>query len=166
MKIEYLHASKFGNGAIVAAEFQKLMAAKGVGVEVHHIREVEPTELATADLYVFSSPARMGKPIRSMRRFLQNLTLRTGTQYAILTTEMSPKPNKKTGRMPTAEERARRQRVIPILKEILAEKGLFSVVDDTVFVTAMKGPLEDGWQQKVAAFVAALLDKTGELAAA
>ena len=30
MKIEYLHASKFGNGAAVAAEFERQMAAKDV----------------------------------------------------------------------------------------------------------------------------------------
>ena len=56
MKIEYLHASKYGNGATVAAEFKRQMAAKGVAVNVHHIRKVRPTELAPADLYVFSSP--------------------------------------------------------------------------------------------------------------
>jgi hypothetical protein len=42
MKIEYLHASKFGNGVIVAAEFKRQMAANGVVVDVHHIREVKP----------------------------------------------------------------------------------------------------------------------------
>jgi hypothetical protein len=42
MKIEYFHASKFGNGAAVAAEFKQQMAAKGVAVDVHHIREVRP----------------------------------------------------------------------------------------------------------------------------
>jgi hypothetical protein len=45
MKIEYLHASKFGNGAILAAEFEKLMAAKGVSVDVHHIRNVSATSM-------------------------------------------------------------------------------------------------------------------------
>jgi len=30
MKIEYFHASKFGNGAMVAEEFNKQMAANGV----------------------------------------------------------------------------------------------------------------------------------------
>ena len=42
MKIEYLHASKYGNGAMVAEEFSKQMAAKGVTVSVHHIREASP----------------------------------------------------------------------------------------------------------------------------
>ena len=166
MKVEYLHASKFGNGAIVAAEFQQLMADRGVDVQVHHIREVKPTQLAPADLYVFSSPGRMGKPIGSMRRFLKKLTLTTGTPYAILTTEMSPTPNKKTGQIPTDDERGRWQRVIPMMEQILTDKGLVSVLDDKILVTAMKGPLEEGWQQKVATFAATLVDRTGEIAAA
>lgn len=57
MNVEYLHASKYGDGARVAAEFQKQMAAKGVVVEVHHIREVSPTEVPPADL---TSSARLG----------------------------------------------------------------------------------------------------------
>ena len=107
MKIEYLHASKFGNGAMVAAEFKNVMNAKGVSVEVHHIRQARPTELSPADLYVFSSPGRLGKPIGSMRRFLKKVTLPAGTRYAILTTEAAPKPDKKTGRVPTEEELAK-----------------------------------------------------------
>ena len=74
MKIEYLHASKFGNGALVAAHFKALMAAEGVDVGVHHIREVRATELSPADLYVFSSPGRFGRPIRGMRRFLKQVS--------------------------------------------------------------------------------------------
>ena len=111
MKIEYLHASRFGNGAAVAAEFKQQMAAQVVVVDVHHIREVSATQLASADLYVFSSPGRMGKPIRSMRRFLKKVRLPAGTSYAILTTEAAPKPDKKTGRVPTEEELAKWQRV-------------------------------------------------------
>ena len=156
MKIEYLHASKFGNGAMVAAEFKKLMASKGVSVDVHHIREVSPAALSSADLYVLSSPGRFGKPIRRMRRFLEKVRLPAGTEYAVLTTEAAPKPDKKTGRMPTDEELAKWQRVRPIMNEILQGKGLVKVAEDKVFVTGLKGPLEEGWNQKVEAFVAKL----------
>jgi menaquinone-dependent protoporphyrinogen IX oxidase len=156
MRIEYLHASKFGNGAAVAAEFKKLMAARGVSVEVHHIREVNPAALSPADLYVFSSPGRMGKPIGGMRRFLKQVRLPAGTRYALLTTELAPKPDKKTGRMPTDEELAKWQRVIPIMNEILQGKGLVRVLEDAVLVTGMKGPLAEGWQQTVEDFVAGL----------
>jgi menaquinone-dependent protoporphyrinogen IX oxidase len=107
MKIEYLHASKYGNGAMVADEFSKQMAAKGVTVNVHHITAVSPLELPPADLYLFSSPGRMGRPIGGRRRFLKKAGPPAGTKYAILTTELAPKPDKKTGRMPAEEELAK-----------------------------------------------------------
>jgi menaquinone-dependent protoporphyrinogen IX oxidase len=154
VKIEYLHASKFGNGAKVAQEFSKQMAAKGVTVSVHHIRDATPAELPPADLYLFSAPGRFGKPIGSMRRFLKKLRLASGTKYAILTTEAPPKPDKTTGRMPTDEGLAKWQRVRPIMNEILQGKGLAEVTEDKVLVTGLKGPLEEGWQQKVEAFAA------------
>jgi len=152
MKIEYFHASKYGNGAMVAEEFKKLMAAKGVAVNVHHIRDARPKEMLPADLYLFSSPGRMGKPIGCMRRFLKKTKLPSGTKYAILTTEGAPQPDKKTGRMPTEEELAKWQRIIPIMNEILQEKGLVKVAEGKILVTGLKGPLEEGWQKKVEAF--------------
>ncbi len=132
------------------------MATRGVAVDVHHIRDVSPKELPSADLYLFSSPGRMGKPIRGMRRFLKDVRLPAGTRYAILTTEMAPQPDKKTGRMPTEEEICKFQRVRPIMHELLQGKGLVPVAEDKVYVTALKGPLEERWQQKVEAFAAQL----------
>jgi len=149
--IEYFHASEYGNGAQVAEEFRKQMAAKGVVVNVHHIRDAKPKEMPPADLYLFSSPGRLGKPIWGMRRFLKKATLLSGTKYAILTTEAAPKPDN-TGRMPTEEEQAMWQHVIPIMNEILQEKGLVMVAQGKILVTGLKGPLEEGWQKKVEAF--------------
>ena len=158
MKIEYLHASKYGNGVSVAEEFKRLMAAKGVvTVNVHHIREARPKELMPADLYVFSSPGRMGRPIGSMRRFLKNVQLPSATRYAILTTEGAPVPDKTTGKMPSEEELAKWQRVRPIMNELLQTKGLQKVAEEKVLVTGMKGPLEEGWQKKVETFAARIL---------
>jgi len=162
MKIVYFHASKFGNGAMVAEEFKKQMAAKRVDVEIHHIREVRPSEVAPADLYLFSSPGRFGQPIRGMRRFLQALSLPAGTEYAVLTTEAAPMMNKKTGRMPAEEELVQMgQRVRPVMNEILEGKGLIQVAEDKVYVTKLKGPLENGWRKKVQAFAASLPGRPG-----
>jgi len=154
MKIEYMHASKFGNGAMVAEELKQQMSLKGVAVDVHHIREIKPKDVPSADLYVFSSPCRMGRPIREMRRFLKDVTLPAGTKYALLTTEMAPRPDKKTGRMPTEEEICRFQHVRPIMNEALQRKGLVEVAEDKFYVTDLKGPLEEGWRRKVAALAA------------
>lgn len=153
MKIEYFHASKYGNGAMVAEEFKKQMAAKGVTVNVHHVQDARPKEMPSADLYLFSSPGRMGKPRGCVRRFLKKARVPSGTKYALLITEAAPQPDKKTGRMPTEEEMAKWQRVIPVMNQILQEKGLVKVAEGKVQVNGIKGPLEEGWQKKVEAFV-------------
>jgi hypothetical protein len=160
MRIRYVHASKFGNGVRVADTFAREMAARGVVVAVDHIHDVDPTEMGDADLYLFSSPGRMGKPIRSMRRFLRDLRLPPGTRYAILTTEMAPRPDK-GGRMPTEEEICRWQRVRPIMHELLEAKGLVAVGEEVVYVTDLKGPLEDHWEDKVRAFAAMVSEAMG-----
>jgi hypothetical protein len=98
----------------------------------------------------------MGKPIGSMRRFLKKLRLPAGTKYAVLTTEGAPQPDKKTGRMPTEDEIARWERVRPIMNQLLEAKNLTKVAEGAVYVTGLKGPLEDGWQAKVADFAAAV----------
>ena len=141
MTIEYFHASKYGNGSLVAEEFKQQMAAKGVAVTVHHIRDARSKEMPGADLYVFSSPGRLGKPIWGMRRFLKTAKLPAAAKYALLTTEM-----------PTPEERTQWRRVIPIMNEILQDKGLVEVAQGTILVTGIKGPLEEAWQKKVTAF--------------
>ena len=154
MNIEYFHASKYGNGAMVAEEFKKQMAEKGVTVNVHHIREVKPKEIPSADLYIFSSPGRMGKPLGGVRRFLKKVKLPSATRYAIITTQAAPQPDKKTGRMPTEEELAKwHAKIIPMMNEILQEKGLVKIAETKILVNGLKGPLEEGWQKKVEAFV-------------
>jgi hypothetical protein len=72
MNIAYYYASKCGNGAAVAEEFKRTMAGRGITVNVGHIRDANPRDLPSADLYVFSSPAvsgsRSGKPAISCAR--------------------------------------------------------------------------------------------------
>ncbi len=157
MKIVYLHASKFGNGQLVADEFKRIMTARGVEVQVAHVRECRPQALEPADLYIFSSPGRIGRPIGTMRRFLKKVDLPAGTRYALLTTESAPKPDKRTGKLPSEDERrAKGQRVRPVMHDILQGKGLHELAEEAVFVTAAKGPLESGWKEKVAKFAAHL----------
>jgi menaquinone-dependent protoporphyrinogen IX oxidase len=157
MQIEYYHASKYGNGVKVAEEFKRQAAAAGVQVDVHHIKQVDPRHPEPADLYVISSPGRLGKPIKNMRRFLGELTLPTGTPCAVLTTEVTPRPDKKTGAMPTEEELAKHQRVRPIMHELVETAGLVELAEGVVHVTGIKGPLEDDWESMVDDFARQVL---------
>jgi hypothetical protein len=81
-----------------------------------------------------------------------------GTNDALLTTEVAPKPDRKTGLTPSEQQPARGQRIRPIRDELLRRKGLVCVVEDAIVVTSMKGPLEEGWQERVEAFVARIRD--------
>jgi hypothetical protein len=94
----------------------------------------------------------MDKPIGGMHRFLKKAKLPLGTRYTILTTEVAPRPDRKTGRMLTEEELAKWQRIIPIMKEILQEKSLVDIAEGNILVTGLKGPLEEGLQKKVKTF--------------
>jgi flavodoxin len=159
MKIELFHASKFGNGARVAEELKRVIETKGHQVNVHHIRDSKPKEIPPADLYIFGSPTRIGKPLGKMRRFIGKISVPSGTKYAVFATHGETMPDKKTGRMPTDEEMSRFRQTIPIMDEILKEKRLVKVADKVFFVSAdtMKGHLTEGWQGKVEEFAAAIL---------
>ena len=63
--------------------------------------------------------------------------------------------------MPTDDELATHQRVRPIMNELLQGKGLVLLAEDKIHVTGLKGPLEEGWEQKVQAFAARTLAATG-----
>lgn len=161
MKIELYHASKFGNGAKVAAEFQKVMEIKGHHVDVHHVKDSRPRELSQADLYVFVSPTRLGKPIGGMRRFLKKVVLPAGTKYALIATHGAPEPDKKTGKMPTPEQIEKYSRTIPIMDEILGPKGIVKVADVKIFVIGLKGPLQEGWQKELETFTDQIIQNIG-----
>lgn len=159
MKIVIYHASKFGNGATVAEEIRRIMETSGHQAEVHHINEAKPKEPLPAELYVFGSPTRFGKPIGGMRRFAKKVVLPSGTRYAVFATHGEAEPNKKTGKMPTEEELVRWRKTIPVLDEILRGKGLVKVADRMFFVTGIdvKGHLKEGWQAEVREFADAIL---------
>lgn len=135
---------------------------KGHQVSVHHIKESKAKQMPQADLYVFGSPARIGKPIGGMRRFLKKVNLTSGTKYALIATHGAPQPSKKTGQMPSQEEIEKYQRSIPIMDELLRAKGMVKVTDVKIYVKDLRGPLEEGWQAKVEAFAADIIVKLGK----
>jgi hypothetical protein len=152
VNIQYYHASKFGNGGMIAEEFKRQMAVKGINVNILHVKNANPNEIPMSDLYVFSSPGRFGKPIGDMQHFLKQARLSAGMKYAVLATEFAPKPDA-VKRIPTEEEIGKCQRILPVMNEILLAKGLIKVAETKIFVTGLKGPLENNWQTVVSEFI-------------
>jgi hypothetical protein len=144
---------------MVAMEIKRIIEIKGHQVNVHHINESKPKELPPADLYIFGSPTRFGKPIGSMRRFANKVDLRPGTKYALFATHLDASPNKKTGQMPTEEAVNRERMTISVLDEIFKEKGLDKIADKVFLITAgsLKGPLKESWQGTAEEFANAIL---------
>ena len=156
--IEIYHASKFGNGAEVAQEVKRVLGSRGHQVSVHHIDEVKPRDVPPAELYIFGSPTRFGGPIGGMKRFLKKAALPPGSKYAVFATYGAAVPDKKTGRTPTDKEMARLRRTIPIMDEILAERGLSKVGEQMFLVSGdqMRGHLLEGWQDLADKFSASI----------
>jgi flavodoxin len=154
MNIELYHASKYGNGEKVAKELQRVLHTKGHQVNIQHVKQANPKSLPSADLYIFGSPTRIGKPIGSMRRFIKKLTLSPGTKYAVFATHGDAAPDKKTGKIPTEEEMQRWRKTIPIIDEILKGKGLIKIAHKRFYIIAdsIKGPLKEGWQENAKEF--------------
>ncbi|KAF5046900.1 hypothetical protein DSECCO2_465970 [anaerobic digester metagenome] len=159
MKVEIYHASKYGNGEKVVAYLQGLLVAKGHQAEYRHVRDATPRDMPPADLYVFCAPTRLGKPIGKMRRFLKKTRLPEGAKYALMATHGEPVPNKKTGKMPSAEEIEKYQQNLPAMEAILRDKGATKVAELKVYVKGdtMKGPLKDGWEKLVEEFLTKLI---------
>ncbi|OPX65582.1 MAG: Flavodoxin domain protein [Methanomassiliicoccales archaeon PtaB.Bin215] len=150
MKVEIYHASKYGNGEKVVAYLQGLLVAKGHQANYRHIRDAKPKDVPSADLYVFCAPTRLGKPIGKMRRFLKKAKLPEGARYALIATHGEPVPDKKTGKMPSAEEIEKYQQNLPAMEAILKDKGAVKMAGLKVYVkNTMKGPLADGWEKSV-----------------
>lgn len=148
VKIAMYYESKSGNNQKIIERLRELLAARGNQVEAQRISDVDPKAIAPADLYVFSSPTMMGKPVRSMRKFLKKAQLSPGAKYALIATHLAVRPDKKTGKMPTEEETAKWQRTLPVMSELLEGKGT-KVSEEKIYVKDMKGPLEDDWEKKV-----------------
>ena len=137
MKIFITYESKYGNGKKVVDQLQNALKGKGHEVQVGSVREVKPNSLPQADLYVFHSPTHMGSPVGKVKKFLKKMEIpRKDAKYALMATHMDPKAM-----------------TVNKMDKLLSPKGMTKISDGLqVMVKGMKGPLEEGWEQKVEAF--------------
>ncbi len=152
MKAAIYYESKYGSNLKIAEKLKDLLAAKGHQAEVHRIPASDPRTVSPAGIYIISSPTRMGKPPRSVRKFLKKADIPAGSKYALVATHVVAKPNKRTGIVPTDEESARWRKTLFIMSDLLNGKGT-KVAEERVFVKDMEGPLEDDWEKKIEALV-------------
>ena len=142
MKVCIAYESKYGNGKKCVEHLQSIISKKGHDVETPSIREIKPSSLLQADLYIFSTPTHIGGPPGKMKKFLKKLEItEEGTKYALMTTCLDYKT-----------------KALQIMDGLLQHSGMTKVSDGIkIKVTGMKGPLETGYEEKLDAFAKEIL---------
>lgn len=142
MKVCIAYESKFGNGKKCAEHLKNVVEKKGHEAEISSVRDMKPESLPSADLYVFSSPTHVGGPPGKIKKFLKKMKVhQEGAKYALMTTHMDP--NAKT---------------LQKMEDLIKNKGMTKVTSGLqIKVTGMKGPLEEGYEQKIEAFAENIL---------
>lgn len=142
MNICIAYDSKYGNGKKCVDYLEKIMRAKGHNVNTYSVRETEPAQLPATDFYIFSAPTHIGGPPRKMKKFLKNLEPKQGgAKYSLITTFVDPT-----------------SKTLEKMDVVLRPKKMTKVTDGLMIqVGGMKGPLEEGYEQKLDQFAAKIL---------
>jgi flavodoxin len=137
MKINIFYSSWFGNGKKVVEELAKILIEKNQDVKLFSIMEKSADVFPEADLYIFSTPTRKFTLPSNVKDFISSFVPpKTQTRYALMTTYMDP-------------------RTIGLKKMeiILDSKGMLKAAGDfKVKVLGIKGPIEEGYGERLAAF--------------
>lgn len=134
MRIVIAYFSKFGNGKKAVNYLKDLLIQKGEIVQVLSIMDMKPKDLPPADFYIFSAPTQVGGVAGKMKRFLKKMSIPEGAKCGVLMTHASGKP------------------ALHKMEKILTSKGAVKVVEADIKVLNMKGPLEEGYEQKLEEF--------------
>lgn len=137
MNISIIYESKYGNGKEAMTYLETSLRKKGYSVQLMSVHEIKPKSTPEVDLYIFSAPNRMGKIIRSMRKFLEKMEIKNPkAQYIVVNTCLNPSSSQDKG--------------LEQMEEILRKKNISKLSEGLKLkVIAMKGPLEAGYEKKL-----------------
>ena len=140
MNISIIYESKHGNGKEAMMYLETILRKKGYSVQLMSVHEIKPKSLPEANLYIFSAPNRMGKIIRSMRKFLEKIEIKNSNiHYILVNTCLDPSASIDRG--------------LEQMEEILKEKNISKLSDGLKLkVMTIKGPLETGYEKKLDEF--------------
>ncbi|MCL5877260.1 MAG: flavodoxin domain-containing protein [Candidatus Bathyarchaeota archaeon] len=135
MSVFIFYDSKYGNTKLASEKIAEGLKSVGVVVEAGYVREVGLDGAACSDLIVLGAPNHMGRPSRTMKRFIDYLATADlkATKVAVFGTY--------AGRARSIDRAVKKlesmvQARLPNLKLVLP--GL------SVRVNGMKGPMLDG----------------------
>ncbi len=146
MRVSIIYQSTHGNNRLVANHVRNAMTLLGHDVESHNVYDVTPQEVSASDLLVFSAPTHIQRAPRKIRSFLKSLA-RIGVygDYALIATRLPD-----ALKLPNA-------RTLDMMEESFEGSGGRIVGKLELISDDMRGPLEEGWEEKVDAFLADII---------
>jgi flavorubredoxin len=137
MKVQIFYESKFGNGKKCVEYLGNVITEKGHEVNTCSIRDIKPNSISQSDLYIFSSPTRMGNVHGKVKKFLKKMEIPgEGRKYALMATYADPET-----------------KALTTMEDLVKAKGMTKVTDGIkIKVNGMKGPLEDSYEEKLDEF--------------
>ncbi len=140
MDINIIYDSKYGNGEEVCEYIKDVLEEKGHDSGLYFVREAKVKDLPEADLYIISAPTHIGSAPWKVKRYIKKIS-DEGANYALITTCLD-------------EE----SKAIEKMRKKLSGTGLKEVGDGLkIKVEGMKGPLEEGYKEKVEDFLDEIL---------
>lgn len=136
MKINIIYHTKFGNNEKIA-DF--LADQFNFDVSVYSTKKHHPKNITEGSLYIVCSPTHIANAPFKIRRFVKRLKTQGDAKYALIITYAAP--NYKTAKTLTA---------------ILSKKAK-KIGELKIKTMGMKGPLEDGWKEKIKRFAKDLI---------
>ena len=146
MKVCILYDSKFGTGKTCMEHLKSIMDAKGNDVDIYSVKEIEPSSIPEAELYIFSAPTHLGYPSGKMKGFLKKIDGKEGRKYSVVTTCMAPDKTQATENM----------------EKILDKKGMKKVTKSLkIKVKGLKGPAEENSKEQLKDLAEEIMEELG-----
>ena len=142
MKINIIYDSKYGNGRKLCGYIKQVLEDKGHSADMYFIKKTKAKDMPEADLYIVNTPTHFGSAPRRVRKYLKKLPVKDA-RFALITTCLD-------------EE----SRAIEKIRDELSARGFKEVGDGLkIVVKGMKGPLEDGYKEKIEGFLDDILSE-------
>ena len=145
MNYVLLYWSRFGHNKKIVEYIKEKLTNQGYEVKMYKTDEADPTNLPSADMYVFSASAEAFRLQRNMRIFMKKMKNMENKKFAIINTHGMKKKN-----------------WLKSMKKILAKKNMDEIaeIDLRIGDGQEKGEgLSDDWQDKIDEFI----DKINDL---
>lgn len=141
-----IYDTKYGNTKKVAEDIASGIKDEGMEVSIKEVKKTKKNEVSKYDLLVLGAPTHINNAKKDTKKFLKKLK---GTDLSSV----------KFAAFDTRITNARKGASMKI-ESVLSELGAAKLQDGlTVWVTGMKGPLEDGSEEKSKAFGSELAKK-------